>query len=369
MTPATEPEVLSREEAVRQFEALLESVPDARRPGVAAWAVWGMAPWTSFSPYIRTMFTVGTESYGERFDALDRAVSAAAVARSLVADRRYGPAIEVAVQAVDFADDGGGGAVRRACEAILTRARLLGGRIADGLTSIEAGRVADDPSDPETFRAEALLTLGLADVIRGDFKAARTSFSAVTELVSGPFGELPGWQAARGFSGLAHVAFRSGSMTEAVEAAGRAEVPARAADARSELADLLLFRGVAGLAGGGGAPIADLQGALVLAQRLPSRSGAADLVLGVPVDLGCGADPGTLTRSFLDAARECADAKDGAGHLLVALAAAGVLAVAGQSGSAGTLLASLESAYGDAELADLAAAAGRARAFVAGRSQ
>lgn len=312
---------MTREDVTALMGRLLEGVPPASLPLVAAQAVWGMGPWSSRTPYVRAMAAWVAERFGDDLPAVPRALTLAACGRATLADRRFFDAIEECEAAVDEAGRGGDERVVRTCRALLARALLHNGQVGRGFEALEG--VTDDDL-PLALRPEVLLALGLADILLGEPDRAAERFSGAARVAEG-LGTEPGstaqWHRAMARAGQAHALIRSFRFADAIPPLDASSSVARENDAEREAADLEVLRAACSLATGEKPP-RPLSNVLDRASRLVGATPGIDFLFGLPADLaGCGSANEAATR-LEEGAVERLRMRDEAGVLLAVLATA-----------------------------------------------
>ncbi len=328
---------LDRGEAMALMGRLLAGVPEDRLPLVAAQAVWGMAPWSSRTTYVRAMAAWVAERFRDDLAPVPTALVTAACGRASLADRRFLEAIEECEAAVDQADRCGDGRVVFACRALLARALLQNGEVARGLQVLGDGTGADLPP---ALRSEVLLALGVADIVRGDLGRAVERFAAGA-LVPEGLGEAPGttaqWHRVMAQAGKAHALVRQSRFADAVPLLEAALATARANDAHREVADLQVIRAACGLATGEWEP-GRLTAALPSAGRAAGAASGVDFVVGLPADLaGCN-EASEAANRLEEAAAERLRVRDATGFLVAGIACAGFHVEAGDRASVARVL-------------------------------
>lgn len=328
---------MTRDEAMALMGRLLEGAPADRRPLVAAQAVWGMAPWSSRTPYVRAMAAWVAETFRDGLAFVPRALTVAACGRASLADRRFLEAIEECEAAVDEAGRGGDERVVRTCRALLARALLQNGEVGRGLDTLAD---VTDADLPPALRPEVLLALGVAELVWGEADRAVERFSeaaVVAEVLGGDPGSTAQWHQAMARAGQAHALIRLSRFEDAIPVLEAASSSAEANDAHREAADLRVLRAVCGLAIG--ARESGLwTAALAAAARAAGVAPGADFLVGLPADLaGCESAREAANR-LEGAAAERLRVRDATGFLLSVLASAGFHAEAGDREAAARVL-------------------------------
>lgn len=319
---------LSESDARAHLDTLLEGVPASQAPEVMSHALWCMPPWSSYTPYIRLMFRVAGDRYGEGLNPSGRALALAAHGRSSLADRRYGHGISECEAALELAAAHGGPALKRACGTLALRAKLLAGRTAEALDGITYEKNVYCPDDPDVLGLETLLTVGIARLVQGEASSAMEALGAVeAATVTAELRDIAGWQRTMALAGLGHTLFRAFRPHEALKPLGEALSLARANQAPRETADLLVMRSVCGLASSSDSPLEGLEETATLVAGLPDANGAVDLFTGLPADLGGSGSLKEAAGALYESARERAVSMDAPGFLAAVLGIAGLLAV------------------------------------------
>lgn len=335
-------DVLSRDEVIAQIDALTAGVAESDKSGVLAWTLWGLAPFSSRTDYLRVVHSLAWERHRPELeaDAEVRALLQLAMARAYVADRAFSDADELLVAAGIDAETSANATLVRLHRALEIRARLHTGRISEALGRWEAGGLEGRERDPADFRAESELTAGLVALVRGQLAEAATSLNAAVQAASAhKREELAAWQVAVAMSASAHVSLRRGFPEHAEQAAGTAITLSERFAAIGELVDLYLVRAVYQLVQGKPFDAEIVQKARGGAALISHRGGAGDLCVGLAADVGGAADPGELVGRLIAASRERSEAFDGPLAMVAILAAAAVAAAHDHADYGGSLIA------------------------------
>lgn len=330
-------DLLSRDEATALMGQLLAGVPGDRLPLVAAQAVWGMAPWSSRTPYVRAMAAWVAETFRDGLAPVPRALTVAACGRASLADRRFLEAIEEAEAAVEEAGRGGDDRVVRTCRALLGRALLQNGEVGRGFAVL--GDVTDADLPP-ALRPEVLLALGLADIIEGEPERAIERFwgaASAAEGLGGDPGSTAQWHRAMARAGQSHALIRSSRFAEAIPVLEAASSVAQENDAHREVADLQVLRAVCRIAIGA-RESGRLTAALTSAGLAAGAAPGVDFLIGLPADLaGCASALEAAERLEV-AAAERLRVRDSTAFLVTGIACAGFYAEAGDRDAATRVL-------------------------------
>lgn len=322
--------ILNEAQALAHLDSLLEDVSPSGAHEVLAQALWRMPPWSSFTPYIRLMFRVAGDRYGEGLDRSSRAMALAAHGRASMADRRYQHAIGECEAAMDSAAAGGGPALQRACRSLYLRAKLQAGRTTEALEGLARGENAFCSGDPMILGLDVLLSTGIAQLVRGDGPAALEAFSAVERATEAcEEQDITCWLRTRALAGRGHALFRELRPAEAMGPLDDALALARANRAPRETADLLVMRSVCALASSADKALEGLEETASLVSGLRPTNGAVDLFTGVPADLGGAVSLREAAGDLYESARERAVSMDTPGFLVAILGLSGLLAVDG----------------------------------------
>ena len=328
-------DILSREEAIRLMDRLMSGVSGPQASWVAAQAVWGFAPWSSRTAYVRAMASWVADRFGSDLPPLSSALVLAACARASIEDRRLLDAAEEAEAALEQARRAGDPRVIRACEAVLARALLQNGVVSRGL-QVRALLETRERDDPPALAPEVALAEGVGLIVQGDARAAAGAFAQVESVVEGlprSAGSTARWHQATASAGFAHAMFRCGDPARAIEPLDLAIETAQHEDAAREAADLSVVRAACLLAIGR------------LDRGVSSRvtfwtSASTGLVegvnflIGVPADLAGCTEPREISDRLERAAAERLTVRDLRGFLLAGFAAAALDADAGWTSEA-----------------------------------
>jgi hypothetical protein len=328
MTGNSKREVLSRKDALTHIDSLLADVPEGKRHGVLAWALWGLPPWSSLSDYAKVMHDVLWGRYSDRLadDLGHAAVAHLAIARTLGVDRNYGLASDLLTRSKETTLMAGKPALSRLHEALVVRVSLQTGDIEHAQQLIDGGALAGWEQDPAEFQAEILLSLAMGALLRGDLRQAAEYFdSAATKGSEHAREDLGSWQVARAMAGHAQVAFRGGFAEPASELSAWTMRLAGDYESVSEHTEATFLYAASRLLAGIRPDTKETANAVSRALLLENRGGATDLLFGINVDLGGCADADTVVQRLLLGYDANMDVQDYAGALLMGFAVASIL--------------------------------------------
>lgn len=319
------------------LEKMLQDVDDEKTPIVAAHTVFGLGPWSSRADLVCFIADWAVATFETRLTPALYALILAAVARAHLASRRYLLAQEVAEVAMQEAKKSDDSRVVSVCQALLARARMQGGRVAQGLRDLSLLALQ---ALPPALQAEILLARGLGSLVLGQYGSAATDFSNILVLADSMtdfYGGIWQWYRMVGLAGKAHVMMRMCDYEGALADYKAALALALENDAHLESLDFRVLSAALGLGLGHSLEREALSPSLHFSRK---SCDGPDFLLGLPADLSSAETLEAMTEALSGAALERQKVRDETGFFVCVLGSAACSLATGSGSRAQKTLAS-----------------------------